>query len=454
MDRVRALWLWWEHLERRALPARTPLAVTSALTLVMLALLIWNLVRDVHFLLTIPIDDIRAYECYARAFWRGSQAMVDAPQTRLCSAHAFQFWVAPPRAFHTMPREYPAPALTIFSLPLLVPVQHYNIAFMELMALLIVGVTAWLGMHRLLGCAVAFALYVLLGGWATALARYDLVPGVLVLGALVLAERQRFRASYLLLAAGTLVKVFPAFLVPILAAHQWHATGKAPWRDLRLYALVVVAGLLPGLLLDPGNFLMPLGYNSIRPPQIESVAGSLLWLSGRIGGGVRVRLTYHSLNVTGMLAGPAAWLATLVLVGGLVVVTWRAWRGQDTLGRSFVLALLITLCGSKLLSPQYLLWVFPVAAYVDGLRLRWSLLAWLTLMIYPFAYGFKTSMVRLPEHPIFMGSILSRNAVLVALAIIYLLPERKVVPVALPARATGEYEKVPVLRAVSQESAS
>jgi hypothetical protein len=332
------------------------------------------------------------------------------------------------------------------------PFQPYNVAFMELMGALVFGVTAWLGMRRLLGCAVAFGLYVLLGGWATALARYDLVPGVLVLFALAMAERRRFRASYLLLAAGTLVKVFPVFLVPVLAAHQWRSTGKAPWRDLRLYALVVVAGLLPGLLLDPSNFLMPLGYNSIRPPQIESVAGSLLWLSGRIGGGVQVRLTYHSLNVTGMLAGPVAWLATLVLVGGLVLVTRRAWRGQDTLGRSFVLAVLITLCGSKLLSPQYLLWVFPVAAYVDGLRLRWSLLALLTTVIYPHAYGFKTSMVLLPEHPIFMGSILSRNAVLIAIAIVYLLPCWQLAPVRQPARGSAEREKVPVLRAVSQES--
>jgi hypothetical protein len=97
--------------------------------------------------------------------------------------------------------------------------------------------------------------------------------------------------------------------------------------------------------------------------------------------------------------------------------------------------------------------VFPVAAYVDGLRLRWSLLALLTTVIYPHAYGFKSSMVLLPEHPIFMGSILSRNAVLVVLALIYLLPSRQTVPITLPARGIGELEKVPVLLGVSQESA-
>jgi hypothetical protein len=137
-----------------------------------------------------------------------------------------------------------------------------------------------------------------------------------------------------------------------------------------------------------------------------------------------VRLTFHSLNVTGRLATPVAWLATLLLVGGLAVACLRAWRGHDTLRRSFVLVVLLTLCGSKLLSPQYLLWLFPVAAYAEGLRLRWTLLALLTVVIYPHAYGFHSSMVRLPDHPLFMGSILARNAVLVALTAVYLTRTR------------------------------
>ncbi len=270
-------------INRRCLPDRTPRAVQAALIVVLLGTVGWNLVRDVAYLRTVPIDDIFAYECYARAFWHGPAAMTDAPHTRQCAAHAFQFWTAPPRAFHTLPREYPAPALAVYTMPLLVPFAPYDVTFMVMMGLLTFGVTAWLAVRRLFLSAVAFALYVLVGGWATALARYDLIPSVLTVVALVLAERRRWNWAYALLAAGTLLKVYPALLVPVLAVQQWRITGEPPWRQIGLYIVVTVGGLLPGALLDPHNFIQPLIVNSVRPPQIESIAGSLLWLSGRLG---------------------------------------------------------------------------------------------------------------------------------------------------------------------------
>jgi hypothetical protein len=303
---------------------------------------------------------------------------------------------------------------------LLAPFAPYDVTYMALMAALAFATVVWLALRRLLIAAAALALYLMVGGKATALARFDLVPGVLVLATLVLAERRRFAPAYLTLALATVLKVYPAYLLPVLAIHQWRQTGRFPGRDLALFWLAVAGGLLPGALLDFATFRQPLSYNAARPPQIESVPGSLLWLAGRFGGVVPVRLSYHSLNVTGPQAGLAAWTATLLLLAGLSVACRRAWQGRDCLGRSFIVVLLVTLAGSKLLSPQYLLWLFPVVAYVEGFRLRWSVLGALTTAIYPYAYGFSFSLVRLPEKPIFMGSILSRNALLVALAVVYL----------------------------------
>ncbi|GAC1437915.1 MAG: hypothetical protein NVSMB65_12260 [Chloroflexota bacterium] len=415
----------WERRERRVLPRTTPRPLYLLLVIVLLAATGWNLARDISYLRTIPIDDIFAYECYARAFWHGPLAVRDAPHTHLCIHRDFRFWVAPPQAFHTLPREYPAPAVLVFSLPLLLPFAPYDVAFMALMAAFVMAIATMLALRGPFLCAVACALYVLVGGWATALARYDIIPGALALLALILAERRRFTWAYLALAAGTLLKIYPLFLIPVLAVHEWRATGRHPWRHVGLFGVVTALGFLPGALLDAPGFIQPLLYNGARPPQIESVAGSLLWLTGRLGSDAQVKLTFHSLNVTGTLGPPLSWGATLLLVGGLVVACRRAWLDVDSLGRSFVLVILVTLSGSKLLSPQYLLWLFPVVAYAEGLRLRWALLALLTVTIYPHAYGFHSSMVQLPDHPLFMGAILSRNAVLLTLTLWYLAGTRR-----------------------------
>jgi hypothetical protein len=246
-----------------------------------------------------------------------------------------------------------------------------------------------------------------------------------------LAERRRFTAANLALAAATLLKVFPIVLAPVLLIYEWRASHRQPRRSLAIFALATIGGLLPGALLDPAAFVGPLTYNSVRPLHIESVAGSLLWLGGRLTGGVRVILSYHSLNVVGAFGTPLAWIATALLAAGLLLVYRRAFQGRDDLGRSFILTLLVTLCGGKLLSPQYLLWLLPLAAYVEGVRLRWTIVAALTLAIYPFGYKLDVSLVHLPDHPLFMIMILARNAALVALVALYLwLPAQDAAQVA------------------------
>ena len=189
-----------------------------------------------------------------------------------------------------------------------------------------------------------------------------------------------------------------------------------------LFGLAVLAAFLPFALDDPVRVRAALVYNLARPPQIESLPAALLWLAGHLGIGrpVQAVLAFHSLDVTGPLAGPVVCLSTVALAGGMLLACRRAWRGNDTVGRSFVLTMLVVLVTSKLFSPQYMLWLFPLVAYVEGLRLRWVVLAVLTVAIYPNAYGFHTSLVTLPDQPTFMAAILARNAVLLVLTVVYL----------------------------------
>ncbi|HVA90778.1 MAG TPA: glycosyltransferase family 87 protein [Chloroflexota bacterium] len=425
MGRLIPLLARWEAIDRRALPARFPRRLGLVLGCLLLLIVAGAVIRDIVYLRSqpglIPNDDVFAYECYARAFWQGAHALQDAPLMHFCGDPRWRFWTAPPVAFHTLPREYPAPALVVFSLPLLWPFAAYPITYMALLGLLVLGVTGYFIKRRLLLSAAAFALYVGIGGWATALERFDLAPGVLVVAALILAERSRFTRAYLMLAAAAVLKVYPGFVAAVLAARQWRQDGTPPRRELAGFVLASLAAALPFAILNPLGFLGPLNYDGMRPPQIESIPGSLLWLSGKLGVPVRVKLTYHSVNVVGQMAEPVSWLATGLFIAGVVLVCRRAWRGTIGLPRLCVLVLLVMLSTSKILSPQYLLWLFPVAAYAEGLRARWLLVAGLTLMIFPYGYRLDPSLVRLPDHPLFMTGILARNAVLVVLTLTYLL---------------------------------
>jgi hypothetical protein len=150
-----------------------------------------------------------------------------------------------------------------------------------------------------------------------------------------------------------------------------------------------------------------------------------------MGAHVAVVVGYRSTGITGAHAALVVGGATDLLIAGVFVICWRAWRGYDSLGRSFVLGVLVILSTSKVFSAQYMLWLFPLVAYVEGVRLRWALLALLTEIIFPQAYYANAYAsahpLTLPDQAFFMGPILARNAVLLALTLTYLVP--------LPARA-------------------
>src|SRR5260370_28651747 len=66
------------------------------------------------------------------------------------------------------------------------------------------------------GSALVFALFMLIGAWATAEGRFDLVPAALTLLCVLAAERKHWTAAYIALAFGTLLKIYPILLLPAL----------------------------------------------------------------------------------------------------------------------------------------------------------------------------------------------------------------------------------------------
>jgi glycosyl transferase family 87 len=284
--------------------------------------------------------------------------------------------------------EYPPGALPAIVLPALVTgtVHAYRIAFVAELAL--VGVVAVLLLdavlrrlelprrERILSLAVVALAPLLLGG--VILTRFDLVPAALVLAALALAVAGRRRAAALVVGVGAAVKLYPALLLPPLAIDAWRRGGR---RELAIVLGLAVAPVALAYIaffaLAPDGVLDSLGRQIGRPLQIESVgAGLLLALHQAFGMGLGWTSGSGSQNLTGTGAGVLAALQGVVQVVAVVLV-WVAYaRGPSTaerLVRYGAASVVAFVALSKVLSPQFLVWLVLLVPLVGGPRRRTAL---------------------------------------------------------------------------------
>jgi hypothetical protein len=284
--------------------------------------------------------------------------------------------------------EYPPGALPAIVLPALVTssLDAYRAAFVEELAL--VGILAVLAFdaalratrlprrERIVSLGLVALLPLLLGG--VLLTRFDLVPAALVAAALALAAAGRPRAAALVVGLGAAVKLYPALLVPLLAVDAWRRGGR---RELAivvgLAAAPVVLAYGVFLAVAPDGVLDSLGRQVGRPLQIESVgAGVLLALHQAFGVGLSWASGSGSQNLTGVGAGTVAVLQGVAQAAAVVLVWVGYARGPSTTERlvRFAAASVVAFVAlSKVLSPQFLVWLVLLVPLVGGPRRRAAL---------------------------------------------------------------------------------
>jgi hypothetical protein len=366
-------------------------------------------------------NDATRYQCYAIAFWQGqaelhalgldsnaksqcaflnassSNTLAQKMQQRHFPSFLVRLVDSQPTSqpFHALPPEYPLITLTIFSLPLLTPMLWYQVAFALWMLLAAIILYLLIARFRSTSAAIAFAFYLVLGAWATALGRFDLIPAGLTLGAVILAARGRWKWAYAVLALATLFKFYPAILLPVfLIAQQKQLSGswlaRKKWTGIGVFVGVCALVMLISLLLNVANTFVPFTYFFNRPIQIESFPANLLWFGKFFGYPVQYTFEYQSLDFASALAHKVSLLSTFLLLAGLIYTCWLQWRGKLDIYTTSFLALLVLLITGKVFSPQYLMWVIPFVAFVGKGNWKW-LLSWglvcaLTTFIFPYMY--------------------------------------------------------------------
>jgi hypothetical protein len=317
--------------------------------------------------------------------------------------------------------EYPPGSLPAFVPPALFSGSReaYASLFASEMALVLVAalvLTAYaarsLGRPWLLPAGVFTAAALFL--YPVAVTRYDAVVALTIAATVALSSSPAFGrrgaagaatfiAAWASLAFGVTAKFVPALATLPLALLGSQDGGRTFGRVVRSAAWgfavffgVVAAFFLPAFLLAGGGFARSLAYHTDRGLQLESLGASVLMKLGYLE---EVVLEYGAWDVLGQgvaFLSSASLLVTAVLLIVTGAVAYHEYRegrfGPEQFPRfaaAFVLAFLL---GSKVLSPQYVIWLLPLvplsAGGVWGLGVSAVFLGvcWMTTQIFPYHY--------------------------------------------------------------------
>lgn len=190
------------------------------------------------------------------------------------------------------------------------------------------------------------------------LARYDVqVTAFAVLSLLALPRAPR--AGGVLAACGALVKVWPA--LALLGTPRGRTTREA-WTAAALAAAVLLA-VLTAAFSDPFDFLRQQGGRGV---QIESLGGTVLGFARHAGWQGRVRYQYGAMEFVGPYVSTVAAASLALTLGcfGLLLL-WRVRARRWTLATpndAALAAVLLFTVTSRVISPQYMVWLLGLSA--------------------------------------------------------------------------------------------
>jgi uncharacterized membrane protein len=346
--------------------------------------------------------------------------------------------------------EYPPLAILSYLLPALLSATQPWYSFLFALEMLLLDLVVLFLMVRL-ASRFNMRMWQVLGIYTLCLlaigpvvtGRYDLLPATLVLLALYAFISGRNGTAWVVLALGVMAKIYPIIIAPFFVLYllRYRQYRRLAQGIVVLLAVVSIISL-PWLVMDADGYWQSIGYHLERGLHIESSYGSVL-LVGQILGLTKTtgEFSYGSWNLSSPMADNLAQASTYITIGLLLLAyalyTRRLWRRADAIAppemtdgvmasllRYSLLAIVIMLLGSKLFSPQFIIWLCPLLSLVVvrwryALAVLFLLIGGITQYIYPHHY-LELEMVV----PYIVISLAVRNFLLLAMAVILLLPLR------------------------------
>ena len=286
--------------------------------------------------------------------------------------------------------EYPPGAIPLFAGPSLAPGGAYDAIFKVLMTACCIGAIycVCLALERT-GSAPAgiwtAALFLALSPIAlgpVSLNTYDAWPALLTVASVAALVTDRGRLALGLLGVAAAAKLYAVLLVPVAVVWLWRERG----RRVALQSLGVFAGaaavlVVPWFALSPGGVWDSLHAQVARGLHTESLGASILLAADRVGWyGAHVVSTTPAVSRDLAGGGPraiaavSACLAVLAALAPAVVLL----RRSVSPGLAFATGVAGFLAFTKVLSPQYVVWLIPLVPF-GGIAAMVLLLAALAL---------------------------------------------------------------------------
>ncbi|KOG11707.1 MULTISPECIES: glycosyltransferase 87 family protein [Streptomyces] len=315
--------------------------------------------------------------------------------------------------------QYPPGAALAILAPALLPFLDYATAFFVLAFLcdaFVFGLLVRTGRRpgrSMRGAWLWLAAVPLLG--PTAYARYDIMVAAVAAAALLAAVRSP-RTLGVLAGFGAVLKVWPALLLA--------GTPKGPvtWRSWPVAAGAGCAALLLCAAWMPGSLAF-LSYQGERGTEVESLGAMVFHLARNFGWDGEARMNYGSMEFIGPYVpwvSAGAMGMTVAAFGWLAVWRFKARRFvSSTMADAAFVAVLLFTVTSRVISPQYMIWLVGLAAVClayrsSRMRRPAHLVLWATAVTqfeYPVWFWHVTE-----SDPLGIAVLFLRNGLLVAAA--------------------------------------
>jgi len=253
--------------------------------------------------------------------------------------------------------------------------------------------------------------------------RFDAWPVALLSVSLALLAAQRWTSGSILLSLAICTKLYPVVVAPAALIRAWTAAGtRVAGRAAAAGIAAAVVVTLPFAAVGIGGLGFSYYEQFKRPLQLESLGASILLALDRIG---LVDTTVHtglSKDLAGSAAGATAVLISLLQVSAVAASVWWFWHGPrstDAMLTASAAAVASFVAFGKVLSPQYVIWLLPLAPLVArrvwpaAMALTAGACA-LTVLYFPWHYAG----IRRANDWVWV--LLARNATLVALSLLLL----------------------------------